>query len=73
VNLVSDHLAEALERIGAWRADSSIVLTCPVCKAPGLEIIDRSARPYSVWYALKCAACGLDSSVQIPLPGPVSY
>jgi hypothetical protein len=73
VNLASDHLAEALERIDAWRADSSIAPTCPVCRAPGLEIIDRSARPYSEWYALKCAACGLDSSVHIPLPGPVSY
>jgi hypothetical protein len=73
VNLASDHLAEALERIGAWRADPLIVVSCPVCRAPGLEIIDRSARPYSEWYALKCTACGLDSSVHIPLPGPLSY
>lgn len=73
MDLRSEHLSEALNRIAIWRADPGTVQNCPVCQAPGIEIIDRSARPYSEWYALKCAACGLDTSLHIPLPGPVSY
>ncbi len=73
MDLQSKHLNDALDRIAAWRADPCTVQSCPVCQAQGMEIIDRSARPYSEWYALTCAACGLDTSVHIPLPGPVSY
>ena len=46
-------------------------VACPVCGKPGLAIIDRSARPYAEWYALACAACGLDETLHIPLGPPV--
>ena len=39
--------------------------------APGLAIIDQSARPYAEWYALTCAACGLNATINIPLGPPV--
>jgi hypothetical protein len=72
VDLPSEHVPDALDRIATWRADPWMVQACPVCQVPGLIIIDRSVRPYSEWYALTCAACGLDGTVHIPLPGPVS-
>jgi hypothetical protein len=72
VDLAGEHLPSALDRIAAWRADPGSVQTCPVCEAAGIEIVDRSARPYSEWYALTCAACGLDATLHIPLAGPVS-
>jgi len=73
LDLANEHLGDALDRIAIWRADPSAVQSCPVCEASGIEIIDRSARPYSEWYALKCSACGLDGSIHIPLPGPVAF
>ncbi len=73
MDLKTEHLPEALDRIAAWRIDPGKVQNCPVCGAPGIEIIDRSARPYSEWYALRCVACGLDAGLHIPLPGPVHY
>jgi hypothetical protein len=73
VDLKREHLAEALDRITAWRADPGTVQSCPACGAPGIEIVDRSARPYSEWYALRCTGCGLDTALHIPLPGPVAY
>ncbi|MET0431282.1 MAG: hypothetical protein ABWX70_11050 [Hyphomicrobium sp.] len=66
-------MPDALARIAAWRTNPDAVQTCPQCQAAGIKIIDRSARPYSEWYALTCNACGLDTSVHIPLPGPVAY
>lgn len=51
-----------------WRRQPDAVLECPNCGASGLEIIDRSARPMAEWYAFRCAACGLDDALQIPMP-----
>lgn len=68
--LEGGRLKEALRRISAWRADPGAFRECPLCGASGLEIVDRSARPYSEWYELKCAACGLDTTLHVPLPGP---
>ena len=48
-----ERMAEALACIAAWRADPDARCNCPVCGAAGVEIIDRSARPYSEWYVLK--------------------
>jgi hypothetical protein len=70
LDLPSEHLSDAFERIAEWRADPWTVHSCPVCQTAGLQIVDRSVRPYSEWYALACAACGLDASLHIPLPGP---
>jgi hypothetical protein len=68
-SLPADKMRLALERIAAWRAAPAVPVACPVCEAPGLRILDQSARPYAEWYALSCAACGLDATINIPL-GP---
>jgi hypothetical protein len=70
VGLPMERMAEAMACVAAWRADPDAPCNCPVCAAVGLEIIDQSARPYSEWYVLKCAACGLDATLQIPMRGP---
>ena len=62
----------ALERIRAWQAHPDEPVLCPVCGAPGLDIADRSARPYSEWYVLSCAACSLEHTLNIPLAPPAS-
>jgi hypothetical protein len=69
-DLPAEHMTVALQRIAAWRNDPFERQTCPLCGAPDLEIVDRSARPFAEWYALTCAACGLETTVHIPLPGP---
>ena len=66
-----DKLADAYLHVTAWRADPDAAATCPACGEPGLDIIDRSARPYAEWYALSCASCGLDETLHIPLGPPV--
>ena len=37
-------------------------LDVPGLRRDGLAIVDRSARPYTAWFALDCAACGLDDT-----------
>jgi hypothetical protein len=69
--LSPEQVREATRRIAAWRADPGGPVACPACGAPGLSIVDRSARPYAEWYALSCAACGLDETLNIPLGPPV--
>ena len=60
----------ALGRIAAWRASPAETVACPVCEARGLRILDQSARPYAEWYALSCAACGLEATINLPMaPG----
>ena len=71
--LEGERLREALARIAAWRLDPEAPQPCPACGAPGLEIVDRSARPYTEWYVLTCPACGLDATLHIPMPGPSAY
>ena len=61
----------ALLRIAAWRSDAKQPVACPACNREGLVIIDRSARPYAEWYALACAACGLDETLHVALGSPV--
>jgi hypothetical protein len=46
-------------------------VACPGCGQDGLVIVDRSARPYAEWYQLRCAGCGLDETIHIPLGPPV--
>ena len=69
--LDADQQRGAMTAIAAWRADSRRPVACPACSKAGLAIIDRSARPYAEWYALACAACGLDETLHIPLGPPV--
>jgi hypothetical protein len=58
---------EAFRRIARWRAGDLRDPACPLCEAPGLTITDRSARPHAEWYHLKCGACGLDTTLGMPL------
>lgn len=67
--LPADKMRVALARIAAWRAGPQAPVACPVCEAEGLQILDQSARPYAEWYALTCAACGLNATLSVPL-GP---
>ncbi len=60
-------MGEAMGRLRTWQADGKAALSCPTCGAPGLKIKDRSARPHSEWYEFKCAACGLDDAIHIPM------
>jgi hypothetical protein len=69
--LDADQQRGAMAAIAAWRADPHSPVACPACRKTGLAIIDRSARPYAEWYALACAACGLDETLHIPLGPPV--
>ncbi len=68
IKLVTPELMQsAMERLRAWQMDQEGDFTCPNCDAPGLKIRDRSARPHAEWYVMKCAACGLDDAIQIPM------
>ena len=69
--LTADQQREAARRIASWRTDPEQAVVCVACDRPGLAIIDRSARPYAEWYALSCAACGLDETLHIALGPPV--
>jgi hypothetical protein len=69
--LPADKVRTALARIVGWRMASAEPVACPVCEAPGLAILDQSARPYAEWYALSCAACGLKATINVPLGPPV--
>jgi hypothetical protein len=70
--LTADETRLALARIASWRSDAGAPVACPRCGRDGLAIIDQSARPYAEWYALSCAGCGLDASLNIPLGPPVA-
>lgn len=56
-----------MQRINAWRAAPDRPVACPVCEAPGLTVLDRSARPHAEWYVLSCKACGLQHTMHIPM------
>ena len=62
-----DKLKLALQRIAAWRLSAAGPVACPVCEASGLDIVDRSTRPYAEWYALSCPSCGLEHTIHIPM------
>ncbi|MCL4764705.1 MAG: hypothetical protein KJZ80_00550 [Hyphomicrobiaceae bacterium] len=65
--LPPERLPEALAAIASWRRAPAAAVACPVCGAPGLAIVDRSARPHAEWYALSCATCGLSDTIHIPM------
>jgi hypothetical protein len=69
--LPAEKMGAALASITQWRLDPDAPVACPVCGAPGLSIIDQSARPFAEWYALSCKGCGLEANVHIPLGPPV--
>ena len=68
--MTADEVRRAVTAIQAWRTGAADAITCPKCHAVGLEIADRSARPYTEWYQLNCRACGLDQALAIPMAPP---
>jgi hypothetical protein len=69
-DLPHERLGQALDCVAAWRDNPGGSHGCPVCAEPGLEILDQSARPHVEWYILKCRACGLDATLNIPMLRP---
>ena len=63
--------AELIDLVRQWRRDETLPVLCPACAAPGLDIADRSARPYREWYALSCKPCGFSQTVGVALAAPV--
>ena len=51
----------------AWKNNGQGTQACPRCGAPGLAVVDRSARPYSEWFELSCMACNLQVTMHTPL------
>jgi transcription elongation factor Elf1 len=68
--LTDQEMRAAHAVVSAWRNASEQVLACPRCGAEGIAVEDRSARPHMEWYAINCAACGLDEALAIPLGSP---
>jgi rRNA maturation protein Nop10 len=66
-SLSEDEARLALASIAAWRTDPEAEIACPRCRALGLQVADFSARPHAEWYTLECPACGLDTTLNIPL------
>lgn len=56
-----------MRQVAIWQQPNGAAVTCPVCKAAGLAVTDRSARPHAEWYHLACSACGLDATVGVPM------
>jgi hypothetical protein len=65
--LTAEQQREVVRGVAAWRADPQRPVACPACGRPGVEVVDRSARPHAEWYALTCPACGLSETLHIPL------
>lgn len=65
----SDEARAALAAARQVLAVPDASVACPLCGAPGLVVIDRSARPHTEWFAISCAACGLDDTISVPMRG----
>jgi hypothetical protein len=65
--LSPDVQRDALKVIAGWRLEPDRPVACPVCQQLGLSVIDRSARPHTEWYALRCEPCGLDETISVAL------
>lgn len=68
--LPDDRLGAAISAISTWRQAPFDPVPCPACGQSGLQIIDRSARPYAEWYVLLCDGCGLDHTLHLPMAPP---
>jgi C4-type Zn-finger protein len=62
---------ELIALVRTWRGNETRPVTCPCCQAPGLEIHDRSARPYREWYAISCNSCGFEKTVSVALAAAI--
>jgi hypothetical protein len=54
----AERQACGLAAVDRWLRDRAQPVDCYACGAPGLVIVDQSARPYREWYAVSCARCG---------------
>ena len=70
MKLPDDKLGAAIAAISVWRHAPDDPVPCPVCGRAGLDIVDRSARPYAEWYVLLCNGCGLDHTLHLPMAPP---
>ena len=68
--LAPERMGQALTAIAMWRTNAELSVSCPMCGASDLKITDHSARPHAEWYALRCGACGLDATVNVPMAPP---
>jgi hypothetical protein len=68
-SLPSSAIAAANAAIAAWQQAPDQPAVCPLCAAATLTIVDRSARPYTAWFALSCSACGLEHTVTYAMGG----
>ena len=55
----------AMVSIRAWQGGERGKLACPICRQIGLQIVDKSARPHTVWFILACPSCELDEALAI--------
>lgn len=60
-------IREALARVQIWQRRPSEPVYCPLCDGPSFTVIDRSARPHTEWYVVKCEHCGLEDNISVPL------
>jgi hypothetical protein len=63
--------AELVDVVRVWRRDETQLVACPACAGLGLDITDRSARPYREWYALSCKSCGFTRNVGVSLAAAI--
>ncbi len=63
----ADEMRAVLGALRQRSAEAGSPPSCPLCGTAGLTIVDRSARPHAEWYAVSCAACGLDDVISIPM------
>ena len=71
-SLTAAQTTVVLQRIAAWRLAPQLPVACPVCAAMGIEIEDRSVRPYAEWYLVACARCGLRDTLHLAMSAPPS-
>ena len=64
-----DKTAVAMAAINGWQREPAKSVSCPVCAAEGLRIVDRSSRPYTAWFGMECDTCGLADHITYPLGG----
>lgn len=64
-----DAMPAAVVTITAWQQAPGQPPVCPLCRAKALTIVDRSARPYTAWFALSCGTCGLDDTITYAMGG----
>lgn len=63
--------SDLMALVAKWRHEPETPISCPLCEAETLSIIDKSARPYAEWYAFDCQTCQWRYDMHVPLSGPM--